>query len=139
MPANRRNPPGFTRGTVYREVAQLRLEDARVLLESRRFLGAVYLAGYAVECLLKYGITRRQATLHLPEEFEIHKVDRLMNAAGLSPALQSETLVAAVFSEIADKWGPELRYRTKALSSRDASRLYDQTVQVYNWVNENVP
>lgn len=115
------------------------MEDARVLLERRRFLGAVYLAGYAIECLLKYGVTRRQATLHLAEEFETHDVDRLLNASGLLLALQSESQIAAMFSEIVDKWGPELRYRTKALSQGDASRLYDLTVQVYNWVNENVP
>ncbi len=45
--------PGGTRGTLFREVARVRLEDAGVLLAQRRQGGAVYLAGYAVECLLK--------------------------------------------------------------------------------------
>ena len=138
MPGHRGIPPGGTRGTVYREVARLRLEDARELLQRQRALGAIYLAGYAVECLLKYGVTRRRNTHYLPPELEIHGIDRLLQEAGLGHALQSSSSIEALFSEFADKWGPGLRYRTTAISMTEASRLYQQTEQVYNWINENL-
>jgi hypothetical protein len=42
----------------FRTLAELRAEEARVLLRSRRQLGAYYLAGYAVECALKACIAK---------------------------------------------------------------------------------
>jgi HEPN domain-containing protein len=44
----------------YRSAFQ-RLEDAEFLLEARRTTGAVYLAGYGVECILKVLILSRTA------------------------------------------------------------------------------
>ncbi len=37
----------------YYRAAKQRYEDAQMLLEAGRTTGAVYLAGYAVECILK--------------------------------------------------------------------------------------
>jgi len=37
-----------------------------VLFEARRYRGAIYLAGYAVECLLKWAITERCEITYLP-------------------------------------------------------------------------
>ena len=36
--------PGGMRGSVFRQVAQVRLLDANVLLENKRYAGAIYLA-----------------------------------------------------------------------------------------------
>ena len=35
------------------QAAKQRLEDARYLLDAKRSTGAIYLAGYGVECMLK--------------------------------------------------------------------------------------
>jgi hypothetical protein len=45
--------PGSREARSFYRVAQQRLEDAQVLLGGERTTGAVYLAGYAVECALK--------------------------------------------------------------------------------------
>jgi hypothetical protein len=44
-----------------------RLDDARALLNSVRWRGAMYLAGYSVECLLKTKLMRRFDCRHLRE------------------------------------------------------------------------
>ena len=43
----------LTRGTVFKGVARLRFAEAEVLQRRKHLLGAVYLAGYAIECHLK--------------------------------------------------------------------------------------
>ena len=37
----------------FRKLAEIRLSEAQALLDNRKFDGAFYLAGYAVECGLK--------------------------------------------------------------------------------------
>src|SRR5438270_7276828 len=93
----RRIGPGGTRGTIFNEVARLRLGDAAVLLDKKRFAGAIYLAGYAVECLLKWAITRRRECVYLPGKFEIHDLGALLTEAGLQPILREETELRDVF------------------------------------------
>lgn len=139
MPNKRNIPSGGTRGEVFRVVARLRLEDASVLLDQRRHQGAIYLAGYALECLLKYAITRRQGDIYLSAKFETHDLDELLLAAGLLPALQSARSIHAIYSEFAELWTVELRYRPKSITPKEASRLYEQVEEIYDWINDNAP
>src|SRR5438105_14590257 len=88
MAARRRTiQRGGTRGTVFKQVAHVRLEDASVLLAQKRYAGAVYLAGYAVECLLKWAATKKRECLYLPAELEIHDLYVLLAEAGLKSSL----------------------------------------------------
>ena len=64
MAHKRRIAPGGTRGTLFQAVAQIRLRDADILLKEQRHEGALYLAGYAIECILKWGVTRRRDVVH---------------------------------------------------------------------------
>lgn len=129
--------PGGTRGTLFREVARVRLEDAAVLLEQKRYGGAIYLAGYAVECLLKWAVTERQSCIYLPAEFEVHDLDELLVAAGLHDRLQSTGQLWAVYSDLNEAWGPDLRYHAKGPKPKDAERLYQAIEQVYEWLEES--
>src|SRR5438876_2806480 len=106
MPRPRKIQPGGTRGTVFEHVARVRLEDARVLFGERRYAGAIYLAGYAIECLLKWAGTRRQEEDYLPAQFETHDWDRLLLQTGLQPAMSREPALQASFTELAESWGP---------------------------------
>jgi len=121
---------------VFKEVAHLRLEDAAVLLEQKRYAGAVYLAGYAVECLLKWAVTNARQCVYLPADLEIHDLDRLLVEAGLRSTLMRKHEMHAVFSALATSWGPELRYFAKAPLADRAMRLYQQIVEVYDWIAE---
>jgi HEPN domain-containing protein len=123
---------GSTRGTLYLHVAQLRLEDAKVLLEKNRYHGSLYLAGYSVECALKWAITRRLGEVHLPAEYEIHDLQKLMGNSGLVQDLKQDTSTLVLFSALADDWSPQGRYDAARLEERKATRLYNQTKLVYS-------
>jgi hypothetical protein len=107
-----------------------------VLLREKRYAGAIYLAGYAVECLLKWTITRRVECVYLPANLEIHDLDLLLIEAGLERALKKEAGLRAVFWALAEGWGPELRYLAKAPAAAEANSLYQGIVRVYGWIAE---
>jgi hypothetical protein len=138
MPA-RRIPPGGTRGTVYKEVARMRREDAWSLLGSGRYNGSVYLAGYAIECYLKFAICRRKDTIYLPAKLEVHDWDKLVDAAGLFSAINAQRAMAALYSGLADSWGPTIRYRTSTYAATQAKRLFNEMNQLYAFLIELVP
>lgn len=127
---------GGTRGTLFKELAKMRLLDAKVLLKGNRNLGAVYLAGYAVECALKWAITERYETPCLAKELEIHDLDKLLKASGLDPYMAVDDKIRPLFSALTDGWGPQGRYSGKHLSAVEASLLYKQALQVHTWIIE---
>ena len=60
--------------TEQRRASLQRLKDARVLLAGNRWHGAMYMAGYAVECLLKFKLMRQWNCRNLVElETELGK------------------------------------------------------------------
>ncbi len=137
MAHKRRISPGGTRGTLFQAVAKIRLKDADVLLNEQRHEGALYLAGYAIECILKWGVTRRRNILRLPEKLETHDWDRLLSATGLKPRLEAEPAMHTVFSELSERWGPELRYLAKLPRSENAEKLYEKLTVLYGWIEDH--
>lgn len=87
-------------------MARIRLDDAETLLLRRRYNGAIYMAGYAIECLLKWAVTSRTAQIYLPAELETHAWDVLLEAAGLYEDLVLDRSLQAVYVELADRWVP---------------------------------
>lgn len=129
---------GTTRGTLFKQIAAMRLQDAQVLLDGNRHHGALYLAGYSVECALKWAITRRLELVYLPEDLEIHDLQKLVGKSGLSVQLREDREITKLFSALADDWGPQGRYAAPKLDDKMAERLYNQTKQVYEWLIERV-
>ncbi len=127
---------GGTRGTLFKEIAKMRLEDAEVLLKGDRFHGAVYLAGYAVECALKWAITVKLGSTYLPEKFETHNLDKFVHEADLLPAMQNNRAIRKLYTVIVDEWEPSRRYSASNISPRQARTLYNQARQVYEWIIE---
>src|SRR5438876_1566970 len=123
MGRKRQVSPGGTRGTVFKEVARIRRDDASVLFRERRYRGALYLSGYAVECLLKWAVTHRRGIAYLPAQLETHDWDVLLPETGLQGRLRAQRAVYSLYSELADSWGPELRYRAKEPNPQEAREL----------------
>jgi HEPN domain-containing protein len=127
---------GGTRGTLFRDLAKMRLLDAEVLLKGKRNEGAVYLAGYAVECALKWAITERDQTIYLDGALEIHDLDLLLKASGLDPCLAEDRQIRPLYSALSDSWGPQGRYSGKRITAKEATLLYNQARLVYGWIIE---
>lgn len=130
---------GGTRGSVYRVIGQLRLRDAAFLLRGGRYQGAIYVAGYAIECHLKFAVCERKGFIHLPAVLEVHDWDALLIAGGLSSEIQAERRMSGIYSALAEAWGPSLRYRTAAYAPGAARRLYSEFETLYQFLAELVP
>jgi HEPN domain-containing protein len=113
-----------------KEIAEARLEDARVLAKQNRFEGAIYLCGYAVELGLKARIC---GTLHWAgwpsggkefdgyQSFRTHNLDVLLHLSGFEERIK--TRLFAQWSAVAE-WDPESRYNPVGRASRsDAYRM----------------
>jgi hypothetical protein len=113
--------------------------NAGSLINSERYNGAIYLAGYAVECHLKYAYCDRKGETYLPAQYETHSWEILVEAAGLSPDLKTEPKMFDLFCALAERWGPALRYRTKSCRAGEALQLYNELQELYQFLRELTP
>jgi HEPN domain-containing protein len=112
-----------------RRIASARLHDAEVLHAAKRYDGAVYLCGYAVELALK---TRICKTLNWPgypesnkeferlSSFKVHDLDVLLKLTGRESVVKKNYF--AEWSAVA-AWNPEARYKPIGSASASDARL----------------
>jgi hypothetical protein len=103
----------------FQQLANLRIAEARVLLDNNMYAGAYYLAGYAVECALKACIAKRTRRHDFPPEpkqvssMYVHDLTALLNPAGLKAVhdaeVHSNRNFAVNWSEVI-KWSEAKRY-----------------------------
>jgi hypothetical protein len=116
------------------KIARARLKDATVLLDSKRYDGAVYLCGYAIELKLKARICRFLRWTEFPSsgrEFEdykslkTHNLDVLLHLSGVE-----QTVKLGFLTEwsIVSQWNPESRYQcVGTLAEPDANMMIAST------------
>jgi hypothetical protein len=107
----------------FQSVAEIRLQEAFLLLNNGHPSGAYYLSGYAIECALKARIARQFRADEIPDkalvngvyEHDLHKLLSLANlkedhanSVGDDPILRRYWTVVA-------KWKPDSRYKVWSL------------------------
>ena len=100
------------------QLSRLRVQDARVLLDNGRYLGAYYLLGYAVECALKACIAKQIRRYDFPDRRQVndsytHDLEKLLNVSGLQGELDQESATNSEFSRnwsIVKEWSESFRY-----------------------------
>ena len=129
----------------FQVLAELRLEEAKLLLEAKKYAGAYYLAGYAVECALKACICKRTRRHDYPDKdfankVYTHKLDPLMIHAGLQKqfdqAREASPELDANWS-IARDWDEKARYqhkRKKAEAQAHYDAIADPANGVLSWI-----
>jgi hypothetical protein len=99
-----------------RAIARARLRDAQVLLNGKRFDGAFYLSGYAVELALKARICRTLKWRDFPQsgrEFDdfrslrTHDLEVLLKFSGIGERVKARH--GAAWTAVV-RWDPESRY-----------------------------
>ena len=91
----------------YREGALLRLKEAQVLYETEQWVGSVYLAGRAVQCIFRSLLWRSGAQQHIG-----HSLPRLLDAVrrvGFLRESEYDGFYARV-NEISVIWRNDLRF-----------------------------
>lgn len=112
-----------------------RLVEARALRDQKCYGGAIYLAGYSVECWLKVAICSLLDTDELPETFLTHDLDLLLFHSGLNHKIRSEKAVHDSFREVFGIWQMDkrsaIRYKDpQSFSKADADQFLE-------WVSGN--
>lgn len=129
-----------------------RLEDARVLLRASRWRGAMSIAGYAVECILKTKLMQiydcknlRELDEVLPRRFMLpagstvftHQLETLFKLTPSYHRLQQNQNMLSLFN-IVNRWAPKWRYVSKQTTSDEASFFMDAVEKVIHWIDNNI-
>jgi hypothetical protein len=129
-----------------------RLDDARALLNDSRFRGAMYLAGYAIECLLKTKLMRQFGCRHLRElEDELqrrgilasqatiftHQLVLLLRLTGGMDRLRQNGSLWQLFN-LVNRWVPAWRYNADPSNHHDATDSLEAVENVSHWIEHNV-
>lgn len=129
-----------------------RLDDAHALFNAGRWRGAMYMAGYAVECLLKTTLMRMYGcrTLHelepelqrrgiLAEHMTVftHHLELLLRLTQRLDQLRQHRLLWPQFTLI-NRWIPAWRYTADMANRQDAADFLEATIQIMQWIEHNV-
>lgn len=109
----------------FQELSQIRLKEAKVLLEQGLWDGAYYLAGYAVECALKACIAKGTQRYEFPDRKRVelshsHDLSQLLRTAVLEDALLGHCRLDLGFKknwDTARLWSEQSLYRRHASES----------------------
>ena len=132
-------PKGGTRGTVYRAAARERILDAEKLNEANRVHGAIYLAGYAIECHLKYAVCENSESTYLDSSLETHSWERLAAKSRIIHTIRRNKRIQAIYEELAEGWNTSLRYNSDNRVTSDELELYAKLLALYQFLKDTVP
>jgi HEPN domain-containing protein len=129
-----------------------RMDDARALLNAAHWRGAMYLAGYAVECLLKTKLMRMFDCRHLRElEEELqrrgmlavqatvftHQLELLLRLTAATDRLRQNQEYWRLFNMV-NRWVPAWRYTADMSNSDDAKDFLEAVEKVSHWIDHNI-
>lgn len=132
----------------FQVLANLRVIEAKALLDNEHFPGAYYLVGYAVECALKACIAKRTNRFDFPPKpnevrnIYSHNIESLLEASGLKVEHESEARSNPQFAlnwTTTKDWNEESRY-SATISKAEAEDLYSAVSArrngVLSWVKK---
>lgn len=125
----------------FQQLADIRLKEAKALLDTGFWDGAYYITGYAVEVALKACVIKMvMATDAFPEKkFSencwTHDLQKLIDLAGLRSAWVTATTADGILSGywgIAKQWSEQTRYHR--ITEAEAKQLYTAVSDAANGV-----
>ena len=123
------------------KIADIRVEDARVLLDAQRFEAAYYLVAYAVECALKACIAKQIKEFDFPEKKLIndsysHDLVKLLGLSGVGHLFEAELGTNSGLQNnwaVVKDWSEGRRYDTSVVE-KQARDMYDAITESRNGV-----
>jgi hypothetical protein len=131
----------------FKDIANVRLREAKVLLQTRNYSGAYYLCGYVLECGLKACIAKQTRRFDFPDKVTVrdsysHDLLQLVKVAGLLTDLSNKSNTNPIFRghwTIVKDWSEESRYERH--SQIEASNLYEAVADppdgVLQWIKQH--
>lgn len=135
--------PRSKEARLYFRCALQRMEDAQILLRSEqdpRTTGAVYLAGYGIECILKALILSVIPTAKVREMIRGFRGNRahdfgwlrdqyLLNGGSRFPREMNANFI------VVNNWSTDLRYIPRALRDDEAQEFMAAALVIIRWAN----
>ena len=133
-------------------VSRQRLADAKTLLNASRWRGAMYMAGYAVECLLKTklmqiydcnnlgeleDLLRQRSILPAHRTVFTHQLEDLLRLTPGYNRLSQDRNFWHMF-QVINLWSPQWRYATKQTTYQEATRFLTFLENVMHWIDTNL-
>jgi len=135
--------PSSIQARLYHRCAFGRYEDAQILLKADRTTGAVYLAGYGIECILKALILsaispKAEATvIGAFRGVRAHDYRWLQERYYENGRPRFPKEVVRTFA-IVDEWSTDLRYLPRSWKRGDAREFLAASKTIIEWVNERI-
>ncbi|MDR3635204.1 MAG: HEPN domain-containing protein [Isosphaeraceae bacterium] len=132
--------PTAPEARLFYRTAYERFEDARLLMEHQRTTGSIYLAGFAVECILKSLIlsvvpeSKRSETMALFRGHRAHDFEWLRRryvALGKMPIPEA---TARRLTRV-QTWTTDIRYLPRTFQMREVTAFYNDTDAILTWAD----
>lgn len=132
--------PSSSDARLFYRCAIQRYDDALVLLRADHTTGAVYLAGYGIECIMKALILesaaprRRKAILDLFHGARAHDYEWLRSVYMTNGGTPFPAEIRPHFT-LANDWSTDLRYLPKVLRPDEAEGFLKAAEAIMSWAN----
>ena len=129
-----------------------RLADAKALLNASRWRGAMYIGGYAVECLLKTklmhiydcknlseleDLLRQRSILSAHRTVFTHQLEDLLRLIpGYGRMIQNRDILS-LFNKV-NRWMPNWRYTSKFADRGEATEFMTAIERFMQWIDNNL-
>ena len=128
------------------------MDDARALLNAVRWRGAMYMAGYSIECLLKTKLMRIfncRNLRELEEELQgkkilaaqatvfTHQLELLLRLTNAIDRLRQNEEHWRLFNMV-NRWVPAWRYTADQSNADDAKDFLEAVEKVSRWIEHNI-
>jgi HEPN domain-containing protein len=135
-------PPSNDARLFYRCAFQ-RYEESQVLFEAGYTTGAVYLAGYGVECMLKALVLMsvpargRPQTLKSFRGSKAHEYEWLRSLYLTNGGARFPPNITRHFTLVSD-WSTDLRYSPHSVRAGEAEAFLEAAVSIIRWADERL-
>ena len=129
-----------------RELALIRLTEAKVLLRNGHYAGAYYMSGYIIEYALKACIAKRTQQHQFPDKrtadaSHTHRLEDLLRVAQLADVHRAEIRANLIFEanwNLVKDWSEQSRYRKHSREAAEAilSAISDRKHGVLKWIKQ---
>ncbi len=130
--------PSSSDARLYYRCAFQRFEEAQVLLQAAYTTGAVYLAGYGIECILKalvlMGVPARARpdTLKSFRGSKAHEYEWLRSLYLTNGGARFPREITQHFTLVND-WSTDLRYTPRSVRAEEAEAFLAAAVAIIRW------
>ena len=137
------HPPSESNASPFYRAAKERWKDSEVLVEKMRTTGSVYVAGYAVECLLKalilVSVPRDKERLILSQFRSAKAHDlRWLRKLYFEQGGASFPLRAATDFDVVSTWTTSLRYQPATIDEDDASDFLKSAKRMMEFLDQRI-